>query len=613
MLPLVLLLLAAPAVSPPAPVVPVEDARRWHRAVGLLQYLEGDYAAAVASGDKAELEEQRAFAREAVVVVESLGPRGAVFVPRARALAELVEAQSIPEPVVTSAGELAHALIAAGGLTRAPRRAPDPARGAAVYAKNCESCHGVRGDGDTAVGKALNPPAASFHDPARIGPLTPYKAFNTTTFGIQGTGMPPFPALTDDERWAVAFHLFTFRQPACEGKAPAASLEALATKTDGELASQFGEGAGACLRRELPAPDEGKSLARAHRGVEAALEAFKAHDATRARQELVDAYLEGVEPVEPLLRARSPERVKELETGFSEARTALQAGEGFEAAAGRLLAIIDRGGAEGTTRGTFWSVFLTALLILLREGFEAMVVVAALLAVLKKLGAREHARTVHGGWISALFAGAALYFFGQSLIAGARREVLETVVALAAVAMLLYAALWLNARANLSAHMGELRDKMQSALSRQSALGLFAISFFAVLRETAETALFLQGLATDSPQGAVWGALTGLLALAALVIFVSRAGFRLPMKALFNASTALLVATAVMLLGKGVHGLQELGVLGLSPIPFLDLPALGLFPDAWPTLAQAALLAAIGLYAWLRRSRPLPTVAPADG
>lgn len=613
MLPLALLVLAVAPVAAPGPSQPGEGARAWHRAVGLLQYLEGDYAAAVASGDKAELEEQRAFAREAAAAVESLGPKGAAFAPQARALAALVEGQSEPAPVVKLAGELANGLIAAGGLERAPRRAPDPARGAAVYAAHCENCHGVRGDGDTEVGRALNPPAASFHDPSRIGPLTPYKAFNTTAFGIQGTGMPPFPALSDDERWAVAFYLFTFRQPNCEGKAPPTSLETLSTHTDAELASRFGEGAVACLRRALPAPDESRSLARAHRGVEAALEAYKANDTTRARQELVDAYLEGVEPVEPLLRARSPARVKELEAGFSQARTALQAGRGFEPAAGRLLATIDRGGAEEPGRGTFWSVFLTALLILLREGFEAMVVVAALLAVLKKLGARQHARTVHAGWVSALLAGAALYFFGQSLIAGARREVLETVVALAAVAMLLYAALWLNARANVSAHMGALRDKLQSALSRQSALGLFAISFSAVLRETAETALFLQGLATDSPEGAVWGALAGLAALAGVVVFISRAGFRLPMKALFSASTALLLATAVMLLGKGVHGLQELGVLGLSPIPFVDLPALGLFPDAWPTLAQGVLLAGIGLFAWLRRSRPVPSIAPADG
>lgn len=610
MLSLALALLATTPVQGP---VSDAESKPWHRAVGLLQYLEGDYAGAVESGDAAELEEQHAFAKEVVATVETLGPRGEQFRADAQSLLRLIETKAPAPQVVDGAGKLARALIATAQLSRAPRRVPDLELGHRVYVANCQLCHGPRGDGDAPAGKALKPPAASFHDPARIGPLTPYKAFNTTTFGVQGTGMPPFPALTDDERWAVAFHLFTFRQKPCEGRAPAIGLDVLATHTDDELTTKYGAGAVECLRQKPPVPDEGQSLARARTGVEAALTAFKAGDLVKARQELIDAYLDGVEPVEPLLRARSPERVKEIEAGFSDARTALQDQAGFEPAAARLLAVIARTDAAGGAKGTFWSVFVTALLILLREGFEAMVVVAALLAVLKKMGAKEHARTVHAGWMSALVTGAALFFFGQSLIAGARRELLETVVAFLAVAMLLYAALWLNARANISVHMGELREKMQSALTRQSAIGLFAISFSAVLRETAETALFLQGLATDSKEGTAWGALSGLFALAALVLFVSRAGFRLPMKALFNASTVLLVATSIVLLGKGMHGLQELGVLGLAPIPFLDLPALGLFPDAWPTIPQALLLAAVLAYAFLRRPRPLAAVTRTEG
>ncbi len=64
--------------------------------------------------------------------------------------------------------------------------------------------------------------------------------------------------------------------------------------------------------------------------------------------------------------------------------------------------------------------------------------------------------------------------------------------------MLLYSALWLNARAHISQFMGELRQKMQGALGRGSRVGLFVISFSAVLRESVETAVFLQGLALDS-------------------------------------------------------------------------------------------------------------------
>ncbi len=77
------------------------------------------------------------------------------------------------------------------------------------------------------------------------------------------------------------------------------------------------------------------------------------------------------------------------------------------------------------------------------------------------------------------------------------------------------------------------------------------------------------------------------------VLMVRRIGFILPMKTLFNASTVLLVGTAVMLLGKGMHGLEELGVLSQRPLPFFSLEALGVFPDRWTLLPQLVLLLAV--------------------
>jgi len=174
------------------------------------------------------------------------------------------------------------------------------------------------------------------------------------------------------------------------------------------------------------------------------------------------------------------------------------------------------------------------------------------------------------------------------------------------VGLLLYAALWLNARANVSAMMGEMRAKMKDALGSGSALGLFVISFTSVGRETVETALFLQGLASDSRDGVVWGSLAGFVALIGFVVFVRTVGFKLPMKTLFNVSTVLLIATAVMLLGKGLHGLQELGVLPLAPMPFFTFAPLGIFPD-WLTVMPQVVLAAVPLTWWLwTRQRPTP-------
>jgi high-affinity iron transporter len=82
--------------------------------------------------------------------------------------------------------------------------------------------------------------------------LTPYRAFNTSTFGVKGTAMVAFPQLSEEERWALGFFVFTFRQPACDHVPPLATLQELAQSTDGELAAKYGEKEVACLRRQLP-------------------------------------------------------------------------------------------------------------------------------------------------------------------------------------------------------------------------------------------------------------------------------------------------------------------------------------------------------------------------
>lgn len=576
--------------------VPPED---WHRVVSLLEYLQGDYGAAVESHDAAELEEQRGLADEVVRQLTRFGSDGAPWLARAEALKAAI-ARGDDAPAVTAAcAALVADVVRAQHLAQAPRQAPDLAAGAVAFRQACAACHGADGRADTETAKTLSPPPANFHDPGRMASMTPYKAFNTLAFGVPGTAMPGFPQLSPDARWALAFHLLTLRQPPCTHAPPAATLEQLATSTDDELARRFGAGEVACLRRVLPKPDT-SSLALAQRGLDDAvrLSSQGAHDA--ARQAVVDAYLVGLEPVEPLLRARDPELVAKLEAAFTRARLAAQRGEGLEAEVRATQALLTQ--AQGPrAAGDFWSVFFTAMLILLREGFEAVVLVGALLAVLKKLGATAQARVVHVGWVSALVVGAVAFVFGHALVAGANREWLESVVALAAVGMLLYAALWLNARAHVSQSMGQLRARMSSAVGQDSALGLFVIAFTSVGRESLETALFLEGLATDSMSAVVWGALAGLGVLLVLVAVIRRVGFVLPMKTLFSVSTALLLVTAVALLGKGLHGLQELGVLGLSPLRFVTVEVLGVFPDAVSLVPQLALAAALlGGWAWRR-------------
>lgn len=578
----------------------------FHRVMGLLSYLSSDYPAAVAAKDATELEEQRALSQEVVSSLEQLGPDGAPYLEAARKLQQQVGAQAAGDEVAKSCRALAAQIQVTQKLQLWPSRAPDLGDGQKLFSANCASCHGEKGDAQTPVAAALKPPPASFHDPERMSGMTPYRAYNGITYGIDKTGMAPFTALSDDQRWALAFFVFTHRQPECSHPPPKVSLEELATSTDGQLTEKYGAAEVACLRRVLPKEDTASSLADARRKVEEAAKLGRAGDVAGARRGLTDAYLSGVEPVEPMLKIHDPALIGKIEAGFSRSRESAGTPQ-FDAEIRSLDALLVQA-AQPRTAADFWSVLVAALLILLREGFEAMVVVGALLAVLKKMTRDGHAaaakglNAVHLGWISALLLGALGFVLGHQALAAANREWMETVVSFIAVGLLIYAALWLNARSNMSRFMGELRGKMQNAFSNGSVVGLFTISFTAVGRESFETAVFLQGLAADSVGGVIWGASLGLVAMLVFVLVVRRVGFVLPMKTLFNASTVLLVATALMLVGKGMHGLQELGVLNQKPLPFFSVEALGVFADIWTLVPQLLLLgAALALWRWQPR------------
>ena len=95
----------------------------------------------------------------------------------------------------------------------------------------------------------------------------------------------------------------------------------------------------------------------------------------------------------------------------------------------------------------------------------------------------------------------------------------------------------------------------------------------------------------------------GTVAIAVLVFFVNRVGYKLPMKTLFKASTVLLVATAVMLLGKALHALQEVALLPLKPIPFVTIDLLGVYPDAVSLVPQVLLTVVPLALVFIKRRR----------
>ena len=570
--------------------------------VAILQYLGSDYPAAVASGDTGELAEQRSLSADAVAAAARL-PNASRFMSRIASIDGRVRQGDDPSGVRADCASLVEDVIAVMGIARAPSAPPDLDEGARLFGQTCVACHGRTGHGDGVAAAALKPRPADFQSDELMSELTPFKAFNVIRFGVKGTAMGPIADLDERQRWALAFYLFTLREPPCDHVPARVSLEQLASRSDDDLAKSYGANEVACLRRKLPQLDAPALIVAARARVEEASRLVADGDARGAESAILDAYLTNIEPIEPWLRAHDTEAVAQLEASFTSTRAALQQHDPrAREEVARLMVLLARtSGVRATTTNSV-SGFWFALLVIVREGFEAAVIVAALLAVVKKRKQLVRARFVHAGWLSATAVGAVVFVVGRKFLAGAMNERLEGCLALVAAGMLLHAALWLNARSTTRKTMGELRDRTQGALDR-GAFALFGIAFLAMFRESFETMVFLEALSVDAPSAVAWGSLAGAVLLCSLVFAVNRLGLRLPMQRLFKVSTVVLVATAVMLLGQGVHSFEEVGILPSRPMPFPQIAFLGVYPDRIGLLVQLAVAAAPLLYTAVVRRR----------
>lgn len=233
----------------------------------------------------------------------------------------------------------------------------------------------------------------------------------------------------------------------------------------------------------------------------------------------------------------------------------------------------------------FWSIAMQSLFILLREGVEALLVVAALVAYLRKAGAADKVPLIWFGVIAALFASVATAWILQSLISnsGAAKEALEGATMLLAAVLLSYVSFWLFSRREMQQWQGFIHNKLGEAVSGGSLLAIVSVAFFAVYREGAETILFYQALVADV-EGGIEPIATGfglaLLLLGVVYLFIFQLSVRLPLKQFFSATAGLLYVLSVIFAGKAVLELQVTGWLPSSYIEWLpSIGWLGIFPS----------------------------------
>lgn len=469
--------------------------------------------------------------------------------------------------------------LGASGAIDLPSHPLNPVRGASLYTANCASCHGASGMGDGAAGQGLpvRPPAIGIRD--STPDMSSSLAYNVISVGIRGTPMPSFAErLSPQERWEIVNYIYTLRGMPME--LPAAPADAAATSADD------------AARMVMALLDSALEFARAGKLAEAGDRAF-------------DAYI-AFEPLETPARARKPGVVAAMERYFADFKGAVRKKD-LAAATGARDAIssgLPQILALTRKQSGGWGTFFQSLLIILREGFEAILVVGAVVAFLIKTGHRERLRSIWIGVFLALVASAATAVALVTAFAyfPASREIVEGVTMLIAVAVLFSVSYWLISRIEAAKWQRFIQDKVTRSLDEGGGKALVLVAFLAVYREGAETALFYQALFSEGNVAVPLslGILAGSVILAGIFTLFYRFGVRIPMRPFFTVTSVLLYYMAFVFMGKGIRELQEGNVFGITVVPGAPhIPAMGIFPSL-ETIGGQVLLIVLFAFAVLR-------------
>ncbi len=595
------------------------------RLAQLVDYVGVDYSAAVENGavisefEYGEMQEFSGLIEDQVHALPAGETRDRLL-PLATQLRDAVNAKAEPADVASIAKAMTAILLRSPALAAVPGSTPDLDAAHAVYAQQCASCHGATGHGDgPAVTADMEPAPTDFTDTERAHARSLYGLYNTITLGVEGTAMPSFEHLDKELRWALAFMVGSLHADAATlsaGERAFAStpyaqmpdMNALTTSTLDDVAERQGAEAASmhAWLRSNPgalAAVQPEPLDVAVAGVQNSVALYANGDAEAAHDAAIDAYLEGFELVEAALSTTQSALVLEVENAMTGLRLAIRNGlpeSEVRAAGERAVALLEQARASQDGESLSPGVaFVSALVIMLREGLEAILVLGAMGAFLNKTGRRDALPWLHGGWVVALAVGVLTWVVSNYIvtISGATREITEGVTALIAAGVLFYVGFWMHSRLSARRWQEFIQHGIQSALDQRGLWALAGISFIAVYREVFETVLFYQALWAQvtlpaAESSLLAGAVSGAVIIVGLAWAIFRFGVRLPLKQFFGVTAAIMIALAVIFAGKGIAALQEAGRLPLDPIAFPRVELLGIYPTVQSLGVQVIVLAA---------------------
>lgn len=247
------------------------------------------------------------------------------------------------------------------------------------------------------------------------------------------------------------------------------------------------------------------------------------------------------------------------------------------------------------TSYTMWD----AALIMLREGLEALLIVTALIAFLRKTNAPQHQKWIWIGAFAGIFMSIAAAVFinvtFSAVTAGANREAIEGVTGIVAVVMMIGVGVWLHQKSNMKAWNRYIQKQMGNALSIGSIVSMAFVSFLSIFREGAETIIFYMGMTPSISTGKLLGGIA--IAFVILIVFsflFIRYSTKIAVGPFFKIATILIYFLAFKILGVSIHALQLTNYIGTTQIYGLPIMNwIGFYPTWETIIPQLVLLALI--------------------
>lgn len=368
--------------------------------------------------------------------------------------------------------------------------------------------------------------------------------------------------------------------------------------------------------------DWGAVSGKINQAINQAISQYQTGQSTPAMLAIQDAYFDLFEAsgMENKVGSRDAAFKSTLEGHFTRLVSLIKAGQPVEQLQAEALALQkDLSSAVEMLGGgdeTDWSLFIYSLLIIVREGLEALLIVAAIVAYLVKNNHQDKLPLIRQSVVVALIASVLTAFVFQWLFAnsGQSRELLEGFTMMIAVVMLFSMSYWLLSKTEARQWKAYLEGKFSKSLSSGSMVGLWLTSFLAVYREGAETVLFYLALMGDASTTSGHLSILAGFGVGCVILLVAYLVMRftvvkLPLKPFFMFTGGFMYLMAFVFAGKSVLELIEGKLFEPTLLPGVpEISWLGIYPYLETLIPQGILLLAalVALWVMQRRGRAIP-------